>query len=273
MVNDDARNRAIEQSIAALGVEGKTVVEIGSGTGLIALLFAKHGAARVVGCEMNTTLARAAQAIVGDTAYADRVTIIDGSSTAAIERGLLPDAPDVIFSETLDCGVVGEGFLPIADDIERLAGPHTVIMPSAVRQFAALIDSVSLVNLNRAGHTCGFDLGRLNTYATGNYYPVHTELHRHRFLSASQQVRTYTYVECPEPAPVTLRVTGTGTVHGLLSWFAADFGAGTVSNEPLSGSHWHQAFHPLSEDIAVEAGDSISILIDDGGFGWAERPR
>ncbi len=217
------------------------------------------------------TLAAAAQKIVGSTPYADRITIIDRSSTAAIDLGLLPHEPDVIFTETLDCGVVGEGFLPIADDIQRLAGAQTIVMPVAVRQFATLVDSSSLVNLNRAGTTCGFDLGLLNAYATGNYFPVHTELHRHRNLSTPHLVRSYTYVDCPAPTAVSVPVTDTGTVHGLLSWFSADFGAATVSNEPFSGSHWHQAFHPLAEDIAVETGDSISILIDDGGFGWAEK--
>jgi type I protein arginine methyltransferase len=271
MVNDHARNRAIERSIAAVGVRGKTVVEIGSGTGLIALLFAKHGAARVVGCEMNANLAGAAQQIVGSTPYADRITIIDRSSTDAIERGLLPEEPDVIFTETLDCGVVGEGFGPIADDIRRIAGTRTVVMPSAVRQFAVLVDSVSLMNLNRAGNTCGFDLRLLNTYATGNYYPVRTELHRHRCLSTRQEVRRYTYLDCPAPTAVSVPVTSTGTVHGLLSWFSADFGAATVSNEPFGGSHWHQAFHPLVEDIGVTAGQMVSILIDDGGYAWADK--
>ena len=273
MVNDHPRNEAIERSIAALGVRGKTVVEIGSGTGLIALLFAKHGAEHVVGCEMNANLAAAAQEIVEGTPYADRITIIDRSSTAAIDQGLLPREPDVIFTETLDCGVVGEGFQPIADDIQRIAGAQTIVMPVAVRQFATLVDSSSLVNLNRAGTTCGFDLRHLNAYATGNYYPVHTELHRHRNLSAPHQVRSYTYVDCPKPTAVSVPVTDTGTVHGLVSWFAADFGAATVSNEPFSGSHWHQAFHPLAQDIAVEAGDSVAVLIDDGGYAWAEKHR
>ena len=273
MVNDHARNRAIERSIAALGVSGKTVVEIGSGTGLIALLFAKHGAARVVGCEMNANLAAAAHKIVASTPYADRITIIDRSSTAAIDQGLLPDQPDVIFTETLDCGVVGEGFLPIADDIRRIAGAQTIVMPSVVRQFATLVDSISLMNLNRAGTTCGFDLRLLNTYATGNYYPVHTELHQHRCLSTWHEVRRYTYVDCAEPKTVSVPVTSSGTVHGLLSWFSADFGAATVSNEPFSGSHWHQAFHPLAEAIGVEEGDTISIQIDDGGYAWADVTR
>jgi type II protein arginine methyltransferase len=271
MVNDLPRNDVIEQSIANLDVRGKTVVEIGTGTGLIALLFARYGAAHVYTCEMNANMAGVARQVVGATAYAERITILNESSTVAIAKGLLPRQADVIFTETLDCGVVGEGFMPIAADIASLAGPHTTIMPRVVSQCARLIDSASLDNLNRASFACGFDLRALNEYATGNYFPVHTELHKHRFLSEAFLVRDYTYIDCPAAQVQKVMSDGAGTVHGVLSWFAADFGGAIVSNEPFSGSHWHQAFHPLPEPIQVEAGEEVSVLIDDGGFAWAAR--
>lgn len=271
MVNDRPRNEAIERAIASLDLAGKTVVEIGSGTGLIALLFAKYGAAHVVTCEMNANLANVAQRIIAVTRFADRITIINESSTVAIQRGLLPRRPDVIFTETLDCGVVGEGFMPIAEDIRRLAGLDTLIIPRVVTQFAALIDSDSLANLNRAGFACGFDLRLLNDYATGNYFPVHTELHPHRFLSRAARLREYAYVDCPQADPVTVRATSSGTAHGLLSWFTAQFGGALIGNEPFSGSHWHQAFHPLPEEMTIIEGEDISLVIDDGGFAFATR--
>lgn len=271
MVNDVPRNQVIEKSIAAMDLAGKTVVEIGSGTGLIALLFAKYGAEHVYTCEMNANLAAVAQRVISSTPYANRITLINENSTVAIGRGDLPYRPDVIFTETLDCGVVGEGFMPIADDIAAIAGPETTIMPRNVRQFARLIESESLANLNRASSACGFDLSALNEYSTGNYFPVHTELHRHRFLSETVTVRDYTYVDCPKPLAHRLRAAATGTISGVLSWFSADFGGAIVSNEPGSGSHWHQAFHTLPEDIQVEAGVEVSLLIDDGGFAWVAR--
>lgn len=271
MVNDQPRNEAIERAIAALDLAGKTVVEIGTGTGLIALLFAKYGAARIVTCEMNANLAGVAQRIVAATPHAGRIVVINESSTVAIERGLLPRRPDVIFTETLDCGVVGEGFMPIAEDIRRLAGPDTLIMPRTVTQFAAPIDSDSLANLNRAGHACGFDLGLLNDYATGNYFPVHAELHPHRFLCEGVKLRDYAYLDCPDATPVPVVAKSSGTAHGLLSWFSAEFGSATVHNEPFSGSHWHQAFHPLPAEMTVKEGEELSLAIDDGGYALVAR--
>ncbi|MET0578533.1 MAG: ribonucleotide-diphosphate reductase subunit beta [Ilumatobacteraceae bacterium] len=265
MVNDVARNEAIERSIAALDLAGRTVVEIGAGTGLIALLFARHGAARIVSCEVNPAMADVAREVVVATPYADRITIVDGSSTDAIRRGVFPCRPDVIFTETLDCGVVGEGFVAIAHDIATIAGPRTIVMPRAVRQFATLVESEGLADLDRATSACGFDLRALNRFATATYVPVRVELHGHRFLSAPRTVRTYGYVGSPRSTSIAVRAEQAGTVHGVLTWFSADFGAAAVTSAPASGSHWHQAFHPLPREVAVGTGDLVTIRIDDTG--------
>lgn len=269
MVNDHARNTAIERSIAALDLAGRTVVEIGTGTGLIALLFAKHGADRVVSCETNPALVGVARQIVDGTPYADRITIIEASSSDAFERGLLPVAPDVIFTETLDCGVVGEGFRSIARDIQRIARPHTIIMPKVIRQFAMLIDSAEMAGLNRAGPACGFDLRALNTHSTSHYFPVRLDRHEHRVLSETVLMRRYRYLGSRPATPVRTCVSRSGTIHGLLSWFSADLGAATLTNEPYVSGHWHQAFHPLNEDLVVRAGEMLTVVIDDDGHACA----
>ena len=269
MLNDRVRNDAIERSIAALDLRGRTVVEIGAGTGLVALLFARHGAELVVTIEMNPHLAATARQIVGATPFADRIVVVEGSSTDAIDDGLIASEPDVIFTETLDCGVIGEGFDAIARDIERLAGPHTFVMPHEVRQFGTLVESPSLDGLNRVGSACGFDLSRLNEFSTPGYFPAGADLHRHRALTIPTEVRRHRYLDRPPHRPVITRATAGGTIHGLLSWFAADFGADVVTNRPStrpsSRCHWHQAFHPLTEPLAASHGELLAIDVDDRG--------
>jgi type II protein arginine methyltransferase len=144
-------------------------------------------------------------------------------------------------------------------------------MPRGISQTAALIESESLADLNRAGPACGFDVSPLNDFATGNYFPVHCELHRHRLLTSPQPVREYCYLGCPEAKVHRVKVRHAGTVHGVLSWFSADFGQAAVSNAPHSGSHWHQAFHPVFEPIHAEEGEELTLLIDDDGYAWVSR--
>jgi type II protein arginine methyltransferase len=100
---------------------------------------------------------------------------------------------------------------------------------------------------------------------------VHTELHPHRFLSEAVKLRDFTYIDCPDARAVPVRAKSSGTAHGLLSWFRAEFGGALVANELFSGSHWHQAFHPLPAEMAIEEGEDISLMVDDEGFAFATR--
>ena len=274
MVNDAERNRAIEASVSALDLAGATVFEIGTGTGIIAMLFAKYGAKRVVTCEMNQTLAETAQSIIAAAGFAGTIKVLNLASTEVIARGLLDCVPDVIFTETLDCGVVGEGFFPIAADVKQIAGPHTVIMPSWITQFCVPVESASMLGLNHVESACGFDLSLLNEYATPAYFPVHAQLFPHRLMAEHVLARSYNYSSISPPVPQLVDIESDGFVHGFLSWFKAEFGAGIVSNKPGLMSHWHQAFHPLEAMLAVKRGDRLSVLIDDEGHVKASRlPR
>lgn len=262
MLNDHRRNAAIENSIAGLDLDGKTVFEIGTGTGLIALLFARHGARHVYTCEMNANLARVAMDNIAASRHARAITVIHAASRHVVETGLLPGTPDVIFTETVDCGVVGEGFHAIREDIRALAGPRTVVLPTRIEQSGALIDSEGIRGLNEVHEVCGFDLSALNRFSTHAYFPVRAPLHEFELLTEVSTIRTYDYLRDDESLCRMLTVARGGTVHGLLSWFALDFAGHVVSNSVHLDSHWHQAFHPLREPVRVRSGDQVSLLLD-----------
>ncbi len=265
MLNDDDRNRAIEAAIAAADVEGKVVFEIGAGSGLVALLFAKYGAAHVYTCEMNPSLCEIARRIADATPYRDRIDILAMSSREVIRRELLPGTPDIIFTETVDSGVIGEGFFEISADIKYLMGPGTLVLPQRIDQYGVIVDSKAFYDLNFVDDVCGFDLSFLNTYSTPGYLPVWAALHDHRRLCEPVLLRRYSYGAAnPSSArPVTL--TEAGRAHGILSWFALRFGAETASNAPEAGSHWHQAFHPFTPPRPVASGAQVTVALDDGG--------
>src|SRR5688572_4375318 len=86
MLNDEDRNRAIESAIAGLDLHGKIIFEIGTGCGVVALLFAKFGAAHVYSCEINPRMAEIARAVIGRTNLADRITLFRASSSEVIEH-------------------------------------------------------------------------------------------------------------------------------------------------------------------------------------------
>lgn len=265
MLNDDRRNQAIERCINNLPLAGKTVVEIGTGTGLIALMFARAGAERVITCEMNHNLADVARHIIASTEYSDRITIIERSSSDAIAEGLLPIDPDYIFTETLDCGVVGEAFFEIATDIRKIAGAQTIILPGEVRQIGTIVDSKQLLDLNSVDDVCGFDLSMLNAFSTPTYFPVHEELYDYEALTEAAILRQYDYLSTAPAPTISLDLEKGGIACGVMSWLEIDFGEHTFSNEPGIASHWHKAFHPFDKQVEVSAGQRLEITMDDDG--------
>jgi len=270
MLNDKARNAAIEQAIASLDLAGKTVFEIGSGAGLVALLFAKYGAHRVFSCECNRNLADIACSTVAASPFADRVSIIVARSSEVIDSGILPQAIDVIFTETVDCGVVGEGFFDIRRDIQRLAGPQTLVLPATIEQDGCLIASPQIAGLNRVETVCGFDLSALNRFSTHTYFPVRSALYNFELLTRPQTVRSYSYIDACSQRECDLAVEREGIAVGLLSWLKLDFAGHAVSNSLELASHWHQAYHPLEWPVALKPGDRPRLHLSDAGHATLE---
>ncbi|MCG8425695.1 MAG: protein methyltransferase [Proteobacteria bacterium] len=265
MLNDASRSRAIEDAIRKLQPEGKTIFEIGAGTGLIAMLFAKHGAQHVYTCEADHQMFMVADRIIGQSGYKDQITLWNVPSSTAVEFLPTDRAPDIIFTETIDCGVIGEGFFSVSEDIVSIADSGTIILPQKIQQFGLLVESESIINLNRVREVCGFDLSILNEYSTRSYFPVHSRLHDFRLLSEPVLLRTYDYRADNEPQPAAIRCNRPGTAHGVLTWFSLHFGSEVVTNLIESGSHWHQAFHPLAEAIPVSTHQAAHLTLNNSG--------
>ncbi len=265
MLNDHARNEAIRKAIDSLDLEGRTVVEIGAGSGIIAIQFARAGARRVIACEMNPAMAQVAIETIHRAGFHERIALLPMSSTMAIDQGLLPENPDVIFTETVDCGVIGEGFHAIAADIRRLQGEKTRILPGEIRQYGVIVSSPAIHGLNHVEEVFGIDMSPLNAFSTRTYFPVRAEYHGVELLSRPALVRTYDYGEEMPAREVSMPVRRGGTAHGLLTWFELDMEGQVVTNALGGMSHWHQAFHPFAEPVTLQEGDAPSILLDDSG--------
>jgi len=74
IVRDHPRNKAYEDALRRAIFPGCTVLEIGTGTGLLAMMAARAGAAKVITCEADPAIATAARENVAINGFADRVT-------------------------------------------------------------------------------------------------------------------------------------------------------------------------------------------------------
>lgn len=97
MLKDHVRTDTYRKSIVNNRhlFEGKTVLDVGCGTGILCMFAAEAGAARVIGIDM-ADIADCAREIVAENGFADKITIIKGK----VEEVELPvEEVDIIISE------------------------------------------------------------------------------------------------------------------------------------------------------------------------------
>ena len=189
MINDRPRNEFYRECLRRAIVPGESVVlEIGTGSGLLAMLAARLGAKRVVAIEASPHMAALARRNVQANNLDGTITILEALSTeldaddirkalnintrrevsisaqtSSDSKPFTSDLPDVLVSELFGTLLLGESALEYLKDArERLVRPQCRIVPPRGRQLAALVECPAIAELSRANDFEGLDLGHVN---------------------------------------------------------------------------------------------------------------
>ena len=166
MLDDSARTEAFVAAVGATVHPGDVVVDIGTGTGILAMAAARAGAARVYAVEAGA-IADAAERVIAANGLTDRVTLVRGWSTQVS----LPERADVLVTETVGSDPLDERILEIVRDArQRLLAPTARIVPARIRIFGTAVevperetagDVFTEAAAQRWTHTYGFDFAPL----------------------------------------------------------------------------------------------------------------
>ena len=272
MLADEARNSAYRQAIEGADLAGKSVLDIGAGSGLLAMMAARAGAARVFACEANPALAATARAIVAANGFGDRVRILACHSSALDAERDLGGGADVIVSEIFSNDLIGEGALrALAHAMTALARPGARILPSAATIRVALAD------YDGRGHPPigtveGLDLALFNRHAA-RAFNVATDHRRLALRSAACDLFRFDFQharEFPEARATVRAEAAGGRVNGIVQWIRLELDD-DVAYENAPGertrSHWPAIFHPFDAAIEPRAGAGFAI------HGWHDERR
>ncbi|MDI1482749.1 50S ribosomal protein L11 methyltransferase [Polyangium sp. y55x31] len=266
MLNDHERNRAFERALEiAIGGSQCTVLDVGSGTGLLSMMAARAGAGAVFTCESVATIARLARRIIAENRLDHHVSVIPKVSTDLVVGRDIPRRADLLVIETVDCGLLGEGILPIVRHArEKLLRREAQIIPGRAKIRFQLLESDAVHRNNFAFEAGGFDVSLFNQVSTKTYFPVRLCAHPHAFLSPVVEAFEFDFERGPlEPRTRTVTVTTKqrGRVHGIAFWFELDLGGGVVlTNAPTNHqNHWMQAVQVFETPIDVERDEDLTV--------------
>lgn len=164
IVRDCSRNTAYEEALHR-HAQGKRVLEIGAGSGILAMMAARAGAKEVISCEYNPALAAVAREIASLNGYSNRIKIV-AKHSRDLKIGEDLDQPfDVLVSEIVSSDLLGQDVLGCMENaIGRLTHSNACIIPSHGSLRIALANYRRL-DEKRLGTKHGFDLSPLNQVA------------------------------------------------------------------------------------------------------------
>jgi len=132
MLGDLTRTRAFIRALEETIRPDDVVLDIGTGTGVLAIAAAKAGARKVYAIE-SSAIADVASAMIVGNRVDDRVELVRGWST----RAELPERASVLVTETLGDEALGEGLVEtMLDATRRLVLPDARIIPARVEVWA-----------------------------------------------------------------------------------------------------------------------------------------
>ena len=133
MINDTGRNifykNAIEQS-----VNGKVVCDIGAGTGLLSILAAKAGAAKVYAVEMDPGRASFAEEMFAKVGLTNIEIIKDNFLSTDI-------CADVYVSETIGSQIFNENIIEISQHARKLTQGNGLFIPGSFEIIARVYEN------------------------------------------------------------------------------------------------------------------------------------
>uniref|UniRef100_A0A8C8M6K2 Protein arginine N-methyltransferase domain-containing protein n=1 Tax=Oncorhynchus tshawytscha TaxID=74940 RepID=A0A8C8M6K2_ONCTS len=284
MLNDRRRNHKYQQAIQK-AVEGgcNTVLDIGTGTGILGMCAKKAGAAEVYACELSKTMYELACEVVTANGMNGRIKILHMKSLEMEVPKDIPKRVSLVVTETVDAGLFGEGIIESlihawnhlllppqsTQDPSRPPSQAGRVIPAGATVFGM---AVQCLEIRRHHRLCVSEVGGLATAAAGELHsPVSCS-------SEDDSTEPYTterlsrlpggYTPLTEPfnaldidfnnvqeleglcsrevSRVRLPVTGEGLLDALAVWFQLHLDQqSSLSTGPKEDTCWEQAIYPV----------------------------
>ena len=265
MVLDKARVDTYDRAIRSTVAPGDVVMDIGTGTGLLAFMAIDAGASKVYAIERVSKALRWAEILAKQHGYGDRIVFLKRDSRT-IDSSELPEKADVVISELIGHVAFEEGMVEsMFHARDSFLKPSGKMIPQKVQLVGALVVEQEIY---RNCIDCWGPIGNID------YTPLRDEAVNACYLTSFSDddllslPSTFLEVNLSGDYPPILvaskflRANRRGSANGLALWFNATLAKGVVlSSSPWQPTHWKQCFAPNVAPIDVEPGDSISVSL------------
>jgi SAM-dependent methyltransferase len=268
MVGDRWRTDAFARAIREVVKKGDTVLDLGTGTGILAMLAAKAGAARVYGVDQSE-ITQAAANVVSANGLSKVVKVLRGSAMDLA----LEEKVDVLISEWLGHLAFVEGMLDdVIDARDRHLARRGRMLPSAVSAMLAPIDDPVLYGHDGPGFwresVHGIDFSPLEELELKQGRTLQLRVEPAALLAAGQPMVELDLLRAKVDDPwrsgeLEFVIKRDGVLNGFVGWFVADLSErehlDTGPGRPET--HWSQSYFAFPPR-PVKRGAEVKVRFD-----------
>ncbi|XP_063271314.1 protein arginine N-methyltransferase 9 [Prinia subflava] len=302
MLNDGRRNRAYRGAIErAVRAGSATVLDIGTGTGILSMFAKKAGASSVYACELSKTMYELARDVVAANNMEREIKLLHLKSLDIEIPKHIPERVSLVVTETVDAGLFGEGIVeslihawehlllqPKPKNQDISAGHYGRVIPASATVFGMAVECTEIRRHHRVGvqEVAGVSLSDSVRFFSPTHAaagseetlePYTTErLSRvpggYRALTQPCQLMTVDFNDLQDlkslatrkPWKLSLPVTEGGTLDAVVVWFVLQLDdEHSLSTSPSEETCWEQAVYPVQglPDYSVKTGDTVVMEV------------
>ncbi|XP_061071757.1 histone-arginine methyltransferase CARM1 [Conger conger] len=274
MLQDYLRTGTYQKAILMNEVDfkGKTVLDVGCGSGILSFFAVQAGAKKVYAVEASSA-AKYAQILVQSNNLCDKITVVVGK----IEEVSFPEDVDVIISEPIGYMLLNERMLESYLHSRKWLKPNGKMFPtSSDIHLAPFTDELLYMeHYARSSfwhQTCfhGINLSSLHSASSDEFFkqPI-VDTFDMQILMAKSVKYSINFLEAKEEdlhkmeIPFVFHLLQSGLIHGLAIWFDVAFVGSrltvwlsTSPSEPLT--HWYQVRCLLQTPLFAKVGQTLS---------------
>jgi len=265
MIADSIRTDAFAGALRQVVTQESVVLDVGTGTGIFALLAYQLGARKIYAIEPNNSI-QVAREMAAANGYSDRVEFIQNLST----KITLPERADVAVSDLRGLLPFFQHHIPaILDARKRLLAPNGVLIPQRDTLWAAVVETPEFYSRHYTApwnkNNYGLDMSRAQKIVTNAFRKVRIEPEQVLVDPQCWATLDYSTIESPDVRTILhWTVECSRIAHGFIAWFDATLAEGIYfSNAPGKPELiYGNTFFPFSKPVSLKSGDTISISLE-----------
>ena len=268
MINDKDRNNFYFSALKSVIKTNSSVLEIGTGSGLLSIMAANLGAHEINTCEANSIMVTTAKQVIEDNNLSEKINVIQKKSND-IKIGTDINKPaDILVSEIFSSNLLSEDVLPSLEDAkQRLISKNAKIIPEYGSIMIALFGGEDIGKNIYAEKFENIKLSKFNSIVSKKHVLQRQDL-KVDLMSKTFEAFRFDFVNknnfLPENKKIEIKATKEGRSYGIIQWIKMGMNDGLKhENHPsnlTNASGWQKILYLFDDPIELVIGQKVTII-------------